>query len=125
MRNAITPIITLTTDIQDKPEKYHDDNLVETVALIKGQSLDIKRFLDSYHELTHLPSPHREITKATDFISSESVLTHISSSAAPAVRAWSMLWQMSGLPQNGFMFFPGIPFDPPRAGMRYSVLVIG
>lgn len=68
MRNAITPIISLTTDMQHKPGKYHDEYLSETVSVIKDQSLEIKRFLDSYHELTHLPSPQKELTKATDFI---------------------------------------------------------
>src|SRR5262245_16128950 len=37
---------------------------------------------------------------------------------APASRAASMLWAMSGLPQNGRMFLRGSVTEPPRAVMR-------
>ena len=68
MRNAITPIISLTTDIQNKPEKYQGENLRETIDVIKDQSLEIKQFLDAYHKLTHLPTPEKESLRATEFI---------------------------------------------------------
>lgn len=68
MRNAISPVISLATDIQKKPEKYKEGNLTETILLIKEQSMEIKRFLDSYYELTHLPTPEKTLISANDFI---------------------------------------------------------
>ncbi|MBD5357021.1 MAG: HAMP domain-containing histidine kinase [Bacteroides sp.] len=68
MRNAITPIIALTSDIQAKPEKYHGEILTDTISVINCQGLEIKRFLDSYYELTHLPSPERQIIPMPEFI---------------------------------------------------------
>ena len=67
MRNAITPIISLATDMQNKPGKYTGDNLSDTIAVIKDQGEEIKRFLDSYQKLTHLPTPEREEMTATEF----------------------------------------------------------
>ena len=70
MRNAITPVISLASDIQSKPDKYKGENLIETVSVIKEQSMEIKRFLDSYHELTHLPNPEKETVPALEFMDS-------------------------------------------------------
>lgn len=70
MRNGITPVIALTSDIQNKPNKYHGENLVETISVIREQSMEIKRFLDSYHELTHIPEPKKETVTATEFMDS-------------------------------------------------------
>lgn len=68
MRNAITPIISLASDIQSKPEKYKGDNLFETIAVIKDQSIEMKRFLDSYFELTHIPAPEKILVSVTEFM---------------------------------------------------------
>ena len=67
MRNSATPIIALTTDIEKHPEKYDDVALREALVIIGAQSRGIKRFLDAYWTLTHLPAPQTERTDATDF----------------------------------------------------------
>lgn len=61
IRNGITPIISVSKDIQNHPIRYKEEELTEAVGMIYSQSQEIKRFLDSYYELTHLPSP--DITK--------------------------------------------------------------
>ena len=61
LRNSITPIVSLSADICAHPADYHGDNLREAMELIRGESDGIKRFLDSYYQLTHLPAP--EITE--------------------------------------------------------------
>lgn len=69
MRNAIAPIVSLSTDMQENPENYQGDNFNEAVSLISDESQGIRRFLDSYHELTHLPKPKLEKINVKDFFS--------------------------------------------------------
>lgn len=68
MRNTITPIVALTSDFRRHPDKYTGENLVESMALIEMQSEGIKKFLDSYYKLTHLPVPHKEAVPVGDFL---------------------------------------------------------
>lgn len=68
MRNAITPIISLTSDIENKPKKYSGEYLGDTISIIRSQSMEIKRFLDSYYELTHIPIPKKELISMPEFI---------------------------------------------------------
>lgn len=67
MRNSVTPIIALTTDLEKHPGKYDDSQLREALGVIGDQSRGIKRFLDAYWTLTHLPAPHSEQTDAAEF----------------------------------------------------------
>lgn len=67
MRNAITPVISISSDMQSHPAKYQGENLAEAVCVIKSQSEGVKRFLDSYYRLTHVPAPERVSVDATVF----------------------------------------------------------
>lgn len=70
MRNAVTPVIALSSDICDHPDRYPAAQLAEAAGVIRDQSKGIKRFLDSYYELTHLPAPQREDFDAAVFFRS-------------------------------------------------------
>lgn len=67
MRNAITPIVSLSADMKRNPDRYKGENLNEAVSLISDESQSIRRFLDSYYELTHLPKPHIETIDVMEF----------------------------------------------------------
>lgn len=69
MRNAITPIVSLSTDMKRNPDRYKGEDLNEAVSLISDESQSIRRFLDSYYELTHLPKPEIETIDVMDFFS--------------------------------------------------------
>lgn len=70
MRNAITPIVSLSADMKRNPDRYKGENLNEAVSLISDESQSIRRFLDSYYELTHLPKPQIETIDVMEFFSS-------------------------------------------------------
>lgn len=67
MRNAITPIVSLSADMKRNPDRYKGEDLNEAVSLISDESQSIRRFLDSYYELTHLPKPEIEAIDVMDF----------------------------------------------------------
>lgn len=67
MRNAIAPIVSLSADMERNPDRYRGRNYMEAVSLISGESRGISRFLESYYELTHLPSPHIVTVDVKDF----------------------------------------------------------
>lgn len=67
MRNAITPIVSLSADMKRNPDRYKGENLNEAVSLISDESQSIRRFLDSYYELTHLPKPQIETIDVMEF----------------------------------------------------------
>lgn len=67
MRNAITPIVSLSSDMKRNPDRYKGENLNEAVSLISDESQSIRRFLDSYYELTHLPKPKIETIDVMEF----------------------------------------------------------
>lgn len=67
MRNSITPVISISSDMEKHPEKYEGENLTEALGVIRSQSEGVKRFLDSYYRLTHLPQPETEAIDATLF----------------------------------------------------------
>lgn len=69
MRNAITPIVSLSADMKRNPDRYKGEDLNEAVSLISDESQSIRRFLDSYYELTHLPKPKIEAIDVMDFFS--------------------------------------------------------
>lgn len=57
LRNSITPLITISEDMLSNV--YSQDDSREAISVINEQCTYIKRFLDSYYELTHLPKPER------------------------------------------------------------------
>ncbi len=67
MRNGITPIVALTADMKQKPERYHGKTLADASHLLHSQSEGIRRFLDSYYTLTHLPEPKFVEIRAGDY----------------------------------------------------------
>lgn len=57
IRNTVTPIITLSDYYTTSDEPIEQADIKEGMTIINTQSKNIKRFLDSYHTLTHLPPP--------------------------------------------------------------------
>lgn len=57
LRNSITPVISLSSDILKRPESYSPEELHEGMEVIHDQCVSVKAFLDSYRQLTHLPEP--------------------------------------------------------------------
>lgn len=55
LRNSLTPLISVSEDML--AHDYSSEDSREAVEVIHGQCRSIKQFLDSYHELTHLPKP--------------------------------------------------------------------
>ncbi|MDE5783625.1 MAG: HAMP domain-containing histidine kinase [Prevotella sp.] len=62
LRNSITPIVSLSSDMLKRPSQYQGPQLKEGLEVINNQCTGIKRFLDSYYEMTHLPQPQRQQT---------------------------------------------------------------
>ncbi|MDE6553673.1 MAG: HAMP domain-containing histidine kinase [Muribaculaceae bacterium] len=70
MRNGITPIAAISADMQTHPERYEGKALTEASVLMHSQAEGIRRFLDSYYNLTHLPEPKLEKVRAGDYFHS-------------------------------------------------------
>ena len=70
MRNGITPIAAISADMLSHPERYQGKALAEASVLMHSQAEGIRRFLDSYYNLTHLPEPKREEVRAGDYFQS-------------------------------------------------------
>lgn len=64
MRNGITPLAAMTADMMEHPESYPRETIKEIARLMNGQVEGIRRFLDSYYTLTHLPEPEITTVKA-------------------------------------------------------------
>lgn len=69
MRNAITPVTALSSDMLEHEERYGDAEKREAIEVIHSQSAGITRFLESYHRLTHLPQPQKQEVSAAEFLS--------------------------------------------------------
>lgn len=67
MRNSIAPIVSLSADMERNPDRYRGENYMEAVSLISGESRSISHFLESYYELTHLPTPQVVPVDVKDF----------------------------------------------------------
>jgi len=50
-----------------RPENYNSEKLHRGMEVIHGQCVSVKSFLDSYHELTHLPEPQRTVIEMDKF----------------------------------------------------------
>lgn len=59
LRNSITPIISLSSDILKHPGNYPPQRLHDGMEVINSQCVSVKTFLDSYHELAHLSEPKK------------------------------------------------------------------
>lgn len=77
MRNSITPVIALANDYTAHPDKYNTEMLKETMGVIGCQAESIKKFLDSYYNLTHLPEPQRQRITVADFCARLRTLTNL------------------------------------------------
>lgn len=60
LRNSITPMVSLSDDLIRRADSYSPELLHEGLELINGQCMSIKKILDAYHRLTHLPQPKLE-----------------------------------------------------------------
>lgn len=67
MRNAITPVIAISSDFMKSPGTIDGETLEEGLSIIRQQSGGIKRFLDAYYNLTHVGEPSKERIKAATF----------------------------------------------------------
>lgn len=74
LRNSITPIVTLSSDILKRPESYTPQRLHEGMEVINNQCVNVKGFLDSYHQLTHLPNPKKDKIKVEKLFNQLKVL---------------------------------------------------
>lgn len=70
MRNGITPIVAISADMQTHPERYQGKAFVEASGLMHSQAEGIRKFLDSYYNLTHLPEPKLKEVRAGDYFNS-------------------------------------------------------
>lgn len=75
MRNSVTPIISIASDMEKNPSKYEGERMKDAAEVIFEQGVGIKRFLDSYFELTHLPEPKLKELSLTGFLKHVSSLT--------------------------------------------------
>lgn len=57
LRNTITPIVSLTDDVVKHPNLYESARTQEVLTIVNEQANNISRFLQAYHQLTHLPQP--------------------------------------------------------------------
>lgn len=67
MRNSITPVIAVASDMEKHPEKYDSENLAEAISVIRSQSEGIKHFLDAYYRMTHVPVPEKSRVDAMTY----------------------------------------------------------
>lgn len=70
MRNGITPIVAISADMQTHPERYQGKAFAEACGLMHSQAEGIRRFLDAYYNLTHLPEPKLTEIRAGDYFQS-------------------------------------------------------
>ncbi|MDE5586063.1 MAG: HAMP domain-containing histidine kinase [Muribaculaceae bacterium] len=70
MRNGIPPIIAISADMQTHPERYRGKAFAEASSLMQSQAEGIRRFLDAYYNLTHLPEPQLMEIRAGDYFKS-------------------------------------------------------
>ena len=70
MRNGITPIVAISADMLKRPERYQGKAFAEASGLDHSQAEGIRRFLDSYYNLTHLPEPILQDIHAGDYFKS-------------------------------------------------------
>lgn len=67
LRNSITPLTSLSDDMLKRPQVYQGETLREGLEVINDRCVSIKRFLDSYYEMTHLPQPQMSTIDVEQF----------------------------------------------------------
>lgn len=60
LRNSIAPIIILSDDMLNSPEKYTPERIQQGMKVVHKQCVSVKNFLDEFHQLTHLPLPTKK-----------------------------------------------------------------
>lgn len=77
LRNSITPLIVLSNDMLNSPDKYTPERTLRGMEVVHKQCISIKNFLDAFHQLTHLPAPtKREINIEELFGQLQLLLAH-------------------------------------------------
>ena len=77
LRNSITPVISLSSDMLKRPENYSPEELHEGMEVIHDQCVSVKSFLDSYRQLAHLPAPiKQEVEVEKLFAQLQKLFTH-------------------------------------------------
>ncbi|MBR3895475.1 MAG: HAMP domain-containing histidine kinase [Bacteroidaceae bacterium] len=77
LRNSITPVISLSSDMLKRPENYTPDEMQESLEVIHDQCTSVNAFLDSYRQLTHLPAPEKkEVEVEKLFTQLQKLLAH-------------------------------------------------
>ena len=77
LRNSITPVISLSSDMLKRPECYSPEELHEGMEVIHDQCVSVKAFLDSYRQLAHLPAPiKQEVEVEKLFAQLQKLFTH-------------------------------------------------
>lgn len=69
IRNSITPIVSLSSDLLKHVGEEEVDRQREGLEVINEQAKSLKVFLDSYHRLTHLPDPEFQAISISDMFS--------------------------------------------------------
>lgn len=78
LRNSITPIVSLSDDLAKRANSYSSELLQEGLDLINSQCISVKKILDAYHRLTHLPQPKLELVNIRQlFEKQQKLLTFI------------------------------------------------
>lgn len=70
IRNDLSPIISLSKEMSQSPSSFTQNEMSEAMGIIAFQSHELKRFLDSYYELTHIPEPVIENVDINGFMKS-------------------------------------------------------
>lgn len=60
INNTITPIASLSADLFENADTYGRTTVAEYLHTIHEQSQRLRSFVESYHHLTHLPSPIKQ-----------------------------------------------------------------
>lgn len=69
IRNSITPIVSLSSDLLKHVNEEELDRRREGLEVINDQARNLKIFLDSYHRLTHLPDPEFQLILLSEMFS--------------------------------------------------------
>lgn len=74
LRNSITPIVTLSSDMLKQPQNYPPERLKEGMEVIHEQCVNVNTFLEAYHKLTHLPEPDKTVIEVESLFNKLKIL---------------------------------------------------
>ena len=69
IRNSITPIVSLSTDLIKYTDEYGKEGVIDGLQTINQQAQQLNTFLNAYHRLTHLPDPVKTKVKISTLFS--------------------------------------------------------